>query len=293
MNNFFKKNILKLKSELYYLKFFIFYELKYHLFKPLNLGINKKKRKIPIILNTTTTKERFHLIHIGLISMLNQDFKPDRFILWLPDELTLKDVPSKIKSLKKYGLEIKFVKDIGPHTKIYYGFKNFYDSILVSGDCDTIYSKNWLKDFYETSLKNKKSIICYRGSNMKSGNKFINLNYNSWKEEFPSNPCGKYIFPKSVDGMLYPPRCFDKELVLSMNIINQSPRNDDIWIKALSLYQNIEITLVNSKIKYFPPVYGTEKTALAITNVGKNKNDLQLKQIFDYLELDKKINYRS
>ena len=104
------------------------------------------KRETPIIVSLTSYRERFKDLPLTLYSLLNQSLKPDRIILWLDNEYEdLTNLPYEITQFIKNGLEIRFVKDIGPYTKVIYAFKEYRNAVIVSADDDIYYTKNWLK----------------------------------------------------------------------------------------------------------------------------------------------------
>ena len=78
-------------------------------------GINQESgRKHEVIVSLTSYPKRMYDIHLCLYSLLVQDFKPDRLILWLANEQFPNgedDIPRRVLDLKQWGLEIRWCED--------------------------------------------------------------------------------------------------------------------------------------------------------------------------------------
>ena len=82
--------------------------------------VERKKGK-RIIVSLTTIPSRIDKVWIPIECMMRQSCKPDKILLWLgKDEFRKVELPDRLKGLQKKGLEIRFCKDVGVHTKYYY-----------------------------------------------------------------------------------------------------------------------------------------------------------------------------
>ena len=64
---------------------------------------------------------------------------------------------------------------------------------------------------------------------------------------------------------------------------------DDIWLKAMSLLNGIPCKKTAAYFNELTTIRGTQSEALYIQNVLNNKNDQQIKDIFDHYNLHKLI----
>ena len=59
-------------------------------------------------------------------SLLHQTLRPGRVVLWLDEKAyNNNNIPSDLRFLCRYGLEVRFCKDIGSYTKIIYSLSAF------------------------------------------------------------------------------------------------------------------------------------------------------------------------
>ena len=117
------------------------------------LVVTNEKRVPQIIVSLTSYPDRIYDIHYCLYSLLNQNFKPDKLILWLSKEEFPKldeNLPSRILKLKKHGLEIKWTeKNFRSYNKLIHSLKEYPNEIIVTADDDIFYPGDWLESLYE------------------------------------------------------------------------------------------------------------------------------------------------
>ena len=71
------------------------------------------------VVSLTTFGRRSAMVHFAIESIARGSILPSRLILWIDDDALFDNLPAKIKRLQKRGLEVKFCKNYGPHTKYY------------------------------------------------------------------------------------------------------------------------------------------------------------------------------
>lgn len=245
-------------------------------------GVNNCKRETPIIVSLTSYEERFNDLPITLYSLLNQDIKPDRIILWLNEEdFDLTNLPYEITQFIKNGLEIRFVKDIRSYTKAIYAFKEFGDSIIVTADDDIYYPSDWLKKLYLSYVSNPEDIHAHRVHR-------INLNepYEKWNKHVKEESARYDNFLTGVGGVLYPPKCFTKEVLREDIFLKNAPTADDIWFWIMALVHGRKIRVVKNHIRtlictnIFRQLF--EKTLYSKNRTGGN--DIQLQNLMKFYE---------
>lgn len=243
-------------------------------------GVTEVKRDVPIIISLTSYEERFKELPIALYSLLNQSLKPDRIILWLSDELKeINNLPYDITQFIKNGLEIRFVKDIGSYTKAIYAFKEFPDSIIVTADDDIYYSKDWLKKLYLSYIAHPEDIHVHRAHRVD-----LNKKYDQWKKHVKDEDARYDNFLTGVGGVLYPEKCFSKEVLRDDIFLKYAPTSDDIWFWLMALVNKRKIRVVKNHIKtlltinFCNQIWG--KTLYKINKFGKNDQQLKNLMIF-------------
>lgn len=276
------KQFKKICSYKFHVKCLINPFLKYQISAMENYsGVNENQKREPeIIISLTSYRERFKDLPATLYSLLNQSLKPDRIILWLNEEYEeLTNLPYEITQFIKNGLEIKFVKDLGPYTKAIYSFKNYNNSIIVTADDDIYYPKNWLKKLYLSYIAHPKDIHVHRAHKVD-----LNLPYEKWEKHVVAETAEYGNFLTGVGGVLYPPCCFSKEVLREDIFLTQAPTADDIWFWVMALIHNRRIRVVNNHLKTLIAT-NIFQQLFSETLYNKNcngKNDEQLKNLLKY-----------
>jgi len=203
-------------------------------------------REVPIIISLTSYRERFKDLPKTLYSLLNQSVKPDRIILWLDeDKEDYTDLPYELTQFVKNGLEIRFVKDKRSYTKIFYAFKEFYDSIIVTADDDIFYSRNWLKNLYLSYISHPEDIHSHKVFRVKyNGDKL--LPYKEWDKNIKDEIASYDNFLCGAGGVLYPPKCFSSEILREDIFLKYAPNSTDVWFWIMALVNNRKIRLVKN-----------------------------------------------
>lgn len=239
-------------------------------------GVLSLKRETQIIVSLTSYEERFTDLPKTLYSLLNQELKPDRIILWLDNKYTLTELPYEISRFIKNGVEVRFVKDIGSYTKVIYAFKEFKASIIVTADDDIYYPKDWLKKLYLSYIANPEDIQVHRAHRAD-----LKLPYEKWDKHVLEESARFDNFLTGVGGVLYPPYCFSNEVLRNDVFLRCCPKADDIWLWIMALVHNRKIRVVKNHIKTLTCVNVIEQ--LFKTNLYKDNklggNDAQIKNL--------------
>ena len=208
-------------------------------------GTTDTKREVPIIVSLTSYPDRFEDLPLTLYSLLNQSLKPDRIILWLDNTSEdLSELPYELTQFIKNGLEIKFVKDIGSYTKVIYAFKEFPFAINITADDDIYYQRDWLKKLYLSYIAHPEDIHVHRAHRVD-----LNTPYEKWQKHISEESARYDNFLTGVGGVLYPPKCFTKEVLRDDVFLKQAPKADDIWLWVMALVHNRKIRVVKNHLK--------------------------------------------
>lgn len=215
-------------------------------------GINESFNREPVlIVSLTSYRERFNDLPQTLYSLLNQSLKPDKIILWLDQESEdFADLPYEITQFIKNGLEIKFVKNLRSYTKVFYSFKEYSDSILVTADDDIYYPRDWLKKLYISYIAHPEDIHVHKAYRITSENNKLSLLKNI--KMFVNEESARYDnFIVGYGGVLYPPKCFTPEVFRQDIFFKYSPNADDVWFWFMALVKGRKIRVVKNHIKTF------------------------------------------
>lgn len=249
-------------------------------------GVGRGQRKIPLIVSLTTIPERLEKMSITTESLLRQTLKPDRLILWLDDGLKNRKLPLPLRRQAKRGLEIRFIEDIGPYKKAIYSLKEFPGCLIVACDDDVIYPRDWLKELAEAHEREPHCVVCHRARQMGVTPAGGLRPYKEWKMAVENYLTPSFsLFPIGVGGILYPPGALHPEVFNDAVFRKICPLADDVWMKAMSLLNNIRCHKVAPVFAQFVPVRGTQHKTLASENMTRGRNDVQIRAVFDHYNL--------
>ena len=269
-NKFFKSSIidtyLKLK---YFLKIRkIYISIKKNNFK------EKKRHTLgkELIVSLTSYSKRFKTLPLVLNSLQNQTISPDKIELWI-EENDKSLLPSRIYQFKSVNIKV-CENGLFSYKKIIPSLKENDDRFIATFDDDIIYPNNSLEALIEQCKKFPGDIIANRIHEIKLKDSLPDT-YNKWQKNFTGD--NNQNFFTGAGGVLYPPKCFYKDIVDIKSIMELCPSNDDIWL-------NWMVKLNNNKIKYSGinsqfVMIKLIKTGLFKKNVKQNFNDVQIKRI--------------
>ena len=256
-------------------------------------SLNKKVRRRQLVVSLTSIPSRIDKVHYSIASILKQNVKPDKIILWLgEDDFKSKKLPHQLIELEKKGLEIRYRKDIRAHTKYYYAMQEMKDAIIITIDDDIYYEKNMIRGLTKTYQKNRKCVCAHWVWEMKmtAGGKLLESRLFPGGEKAKDNqePSHK-LLALGCGGVLYPPNCFGEEAFNLESIKKLSWLADDVWLKGMEVLYQRKVAKVNEKYKPDVIVSNTQKVALRHTNVGHSQNDVQLNAVFENYHINSKI----
>ena len=251
-------------------------------------GINtSEKREKMIVVSMTTFPQRFDKIGIVIRSILYQDLKPDKIVIYLDGETKYSDLTEEMISFEKDGVEYRFHNEtlLKCHSKYLFAMLDYPDAIIVTTDDDVILPHNWLRSLVDSYLKYPNAVSARRVHLMRYDNGGF-LPYNHWfdqwrKEKKPSH----LLFATGVGGVLYPPHCLMPEALNQEMIKKLSLNNDDIWLKCWEVMSGTPVVWVPNNEVALAQTENEQEVALSNTNVSEGRNDILFYNVLEYYGL--------
>ena len=214
------------------------------------------KKNDRIIVSLTSFPPRIKRVWLVIESILRQTNKPDKIILWLSREQfnSLGVLPKKLLSLQDRGLEIKLREgDLRSHKKYYYTMKEYPNDICLTIDDDVIYGSHLIANLVKCSKSFPNKICCTYSCKISYEDKKL-LPYSQW-------PIANEYFiptldhlPIGVGGVLYPAGVLHKSVLNKDIFMLYCPDADDLWLKTMSLLNNVCIVDTKVNSLYLPVV---------------------------------------
>lgn len=241
-----------------------------------------KKRGEELIVSLTTYGVRLPRVYMVIESLMNQTVKADRIILWIDqDEIDYDELPEMLKMQVKRGLEVRFCENLKSYKKLIPSLKTFPEAVIITVDDDIIFPVDHIEILYNSYLKDRGSVHCFRAFKMSLNKNKTGLNpYQNWGGEI-SQGHGHFIFPTGGAGCLYPPNCFAPE-VMDINLFTElCPNEDDAWFKFMALKNGFQCKVVSISMpaKAFMFLPGSQDNALFYSNLRGGQSDIQIKKI--------------
>lgn len=223
-------------------------------------GVTDRKRNPRMIISLTSYPERINYVPETIKSLMLQEFKADKIVLWLTYEEfpnREKMLPQSILDMKKYGLEIEWTHNMRSYNKLIPSLKKFPNDIIVTADDDIYYPKDWLLRLYESYQSNPYEIHCHR----------VSLFYKK-DGEYQRYICERdkdIIVPSAysyeitgVGGALYPPHIMHPDVLKEEIFMRDASTNDDLWFWFMAIKNNVKIRVVKNGTPLLAYVHATQ-----------------------------------
>lgn len=242
-----------------------------------------------LVVSLSTFGQRIHGVALTVESIMEQTVRPNRIVLYLGHEFEGPGrIPGSLRLLERRGLEIRFVRDIGPYTKLLPALRDFPGATVITVDDDILYDFDFVSTLVNGHLVCPGAVVAPRCRVMEvAADGGLRLPFVDWG--LAENGCepSMWLQPEGVRGVLYPPesldgRVFDEEVFMAL-----CPTTDDFWFKAMSLLRGTPVmkcygggnraSLVNSR--------SDVSRTLHEVNSGSDGYDCQWRALFKYFDL--------
>lgn len=245
---------------------------------------SNSKEIIPAIVSLTSIPARLQTLQLTIRSILNQDVKPKKIILWLHHSLK-NEVPSNLSLLENDIFQIFYSELTCSHRKLVHSLERFPEDIIITCDDDMMYRSNWLRLLYNEHLKNSSAIIANQTRYITYNNQGEILPYKNWVFKAGMTFNQAAVIPIGAEGVLYPPKKLSPKTTETELFLELSPKADDLWFKVMALLQGTNAVLAKNRAKTPIPIIGSQKHSLKKTNIGGDKNRLQWLALTQYFNI--------
>ena len=215
--------------------------------KALEYGLETNKRCPQLIVCLTTHPARINYVHYAINTLLRQNLKPDKVILWLAREQFPKgegELPQQLLHLKDLGLSIEWCEDLKSYKKLVPALLMYPNDIIVTADDDVYYEEDVLKSLYNAYQNNTNNIYVRRSVRLNFENG--NIKYISSRRYFYKHILEPSYFNQLMGGSacLYPPHSLYKDVVNIEQIQKLIPTHDDVYFWAMAVLNKTKIQVV-------------------------------------------------
>lgn len=229
-----------------------------------------------------------------IYSLIRQTIRPKRIVLWL-DQQTYNDknLPSQLRLLCNYGLEVRYAKDLRSYTKIIHALTAFPDKHIITVDDDVYYGKTLVEKLIEAHKQHPQAIITSYAKVPTTDRRNQLEPYTKWPEYYHATADWHYdsyrLLPLGVGGVLYPSGVFDEEVKNESVFTRLCPKADDIWLYVMGLRCQAEKRiLTDARIAYYhTDLLRQCMTRDRLTNANRlgGENDTQLQALLAHYNI--------
>ncbi len=221
-----------------------------------------------IVISLTTFPDRISYVWMTIVSLLNQNNKPYKVVLWLAEEqFPDRKIPKSLSRLCKRGLVIKYCDDLKPHKKYFYTMQNWPDKYVLTCDDDMFYPENLLAELWENSQKHPNKIICNNSMKVTYDLEGNFIRRDQWLH-IAVQMEGLQVCPVGCGGVLYPPHALSEEAFEKEALKEIALCQDDVWLKGMAVLNRTEAYNSGKYSRdFFNNVY-TQKSGLWQKNIA-------------------------
>jgi hypothetical protein len=234
--------------------------------------------EVPLVLSLTSYPPRFPALVKTVKSLLLQNTRPDRTVLWIAHE-DMPTVPDELRSLESCGFEIRCCADLRSYKKLLPALDAFPGAAIVTADDDVYYDPSWLGALVDAAKASPGCVVAHRMhmALFSSDGRF--RPYDEWEmatSEVDDRPPDGRLFPTGVGGVFYPPDCFDPRVADSALAMKICPNADDIWFFWMAELKGTPHRCPQHPIRVSAPWKGSQDVALFQKNWLDRGNDRQI-----------------
>ncbi|MBR2822770.1 MAG: glycosyltransferase [Clostridia bacterium] len=257
--------------------------------KPWQQGVTEQKRDPEIIVSLTSYPRRFPELDLCIKSLVNQNMKADRIILWLGNDTALEDTEKLKRKYAPYGLEIHMdpENNFYSHKKYYYAMRSFPEAIIVTADDDLIYPPDWLFSLYQSYLKEPECISARRVHRIIWDQREKAMPYLTWPGEIKAKEPSHSLIATTGAGTLFPPGCLCGETFHHEVFMEKAKTADDLWIKIMAVLSDKKVVWAKNTMIMPTTINLHQQDSLTNQNVEDGKNDQIFGHLCEYYHLGK------
>ena len=242
-----------------------------------------------VIVSLTSHGNRIYDSYMAIESIMQGTVKPNRILLWLPDD---KKVSScYLDHQVKRGLEIRYVKDLGPHTKLIPALKAFPEDIIITIDDDIFYKPDMVETLLRAFKEDSFAILANRVAVITKDKRGKVESYLKWLHyNYPKGDIKRNVII-GVEGCLYPPYTLSQEVFNEDALRELCPTADDIWFTAMAMLKGTRIVHVDCRYDkgFAGGVANIRMQSTGLVHLNENpkecRNDIQIRAVFSKYNL--------
>lgn len=232
-----------------------------------------------VVVSLTSYHKKFPYLESAIRSLLLQNVKPDKLVLWITKE----DFKLLPHSITRYEREfehftIEECQDFRSYKKLVPSIEMFPQSSIITADDDIIYPVNWLAQLLDEATLNPGAVVAYRCRNIALDLQTqLPLPYIHWPL-VNDGYCSSWLLPTTGGGVVYPPKSLSTLSCDPSLFLQLAPTSDDIWFYWMARMNGTKICKTSASYNLVN-VPKSHRVGLAQTNIGLSGNDTAVQKL--------------
>lgn len=244
-----------------------------------------------VIVSMTSYPARINTILPAVYSLIDQDRRPERILLWLSEDQfpgRENDLPAELVQVARRCpfFEIRWVQgDLKPHKKYFYVMQEYPDMPVITVDDDAVYQKDMVRVLMKSYRRHPRCVSAMWALEIgfdPDGNPAPFLTWARECDHMKGIPSHR-LLPIGVSGVLYPPHAIPECAFDAQAIRRCAEVTDDLWLKVFASHQGYAAVVPEEKFKK-QTIKGTQHCALYYTNDFDGNNDAALEKILRHYD---------
>ena len=254
--------------------------------------LNTQERKEKVIASLTSFPARIDCVEYAVKSLMLQDYRPDRIILWL-SKLQFSgdsDLPKSLLAMKEYGLEIMYCEDDLRGHKKYFELMKVQkpDELVITFDDDIIYPHDSITKLMRLHEQYPNAVIANRGYEITfdEGGKRKPHRWWALMSRYGVKEPKKLLHLSNGSGVLYPYSAMYKDVCDATLIKKFALGIDDLWMSVMAILNDTPMIKSTYAHKTFSVYPGSQEVQLGLENMRNEENidryDVLLEELIKY-----------
>jgi len=249
-----------------------------------------------VIVSLTSFGNRINEVYLPIESIMQGTIKPNKIILWLPEEKKCSLLPTTLQRQQTRGLQVEYCKDIRSYKKLIPTLQKYPNANIITIDDDIMYDFDFVENLIRTHIEHPGKVCANRIHKIKLDSNNQPISYLNWDMCSSDWSDSKLNFLTGGGGVLYPPHVFPQEVFNVDVFMNICKYADDVWFNAMLLLNNVDVIKSYTHTKNgcdFIGIENPQETSLcSINNDNANcLNDIQIKAVFEKYQLYNRLTH--
>ena len=213
-----------------------------------------------------------------MLDLLAQRVKPDRTELWLHAD-DLAQLPRAVLRLERHGLTIRTIdRDLKSYKKLIPALIARPDAYICTADDDAYYPQRWLDSLVDNVVEGERCALGHRAHYIRVTANGQPQPYVRWEIDTRREVADPHVFLTGVGGVLYPPGCFNAEVLNEAAFRSLAPHADDLWFYFMLRGNGYLCRKVPGRLK-LRMWSGSQEVSLVASNAFEGQNDHQMQKL--------------